>query len=128
MNSVGIDIVENERIKQKFSKNFLKQILTENELKVYETKINKKQLSYLCGRFAAKEAIIKCISDYENPHMLELEIMNNQNGKPIVKYKNYHINLSISHENNYTVAIAILNSKKNSENDASPIMEISNKK
>lgn len=109
MNGVGIDIVENLRFKQKLSMDFVKQILTENELKVYKSKNGNKKIEYLCGRFAAKEAIIKCVSDFENPHMLEIEIMNNDIGKPIVQFKNYKILLSISHEKNYTVAIAILN-------------------
>lgn len=111
MNCVGIDIVENIRIEKSISTNFVKTILTENELIIYNSKTGNKKIEYLCGRFAAKEAIIKCISDFENPHMLEIEILNNENGKPVVYYKNYDISLSISHEKNYTVAIAIMNKK-----------------
>ncbi len=106
MLGLGIDIVENVRIKNSLTDNFIKTILTENEIKLYNQK--NKRLDFICGRFCAKEAIIKCISDYECPHMLEIEILNEKNGKPFVKYKNYNIALSISTEKNYTVAIAIL--------------------
>lgn len=109
MNYAGIDIIENIRIEKKLSIGFIKQVLTDNEISVYELKKGNKKLEYLCGRFAAKEAIIKCVSDFENPHMLEIEIMNNEVGKPIVKFKDYNISLSISHEKNYSIAIAILN-------------------
>ena len=40
--------------------------------------------------------------------MLEINIYNDTNGKPIVKYKNYKIMISISHEDNYAIAFAII--------------------
>ena len=106
--NVGIDIVENKRIENSISNNFLKMVLTDYELEQYNLKKGKKRLEYLCGRFASKEAIIKALSDYENPHFKEIEIKNEKNGKPTVQFKNYKILLSISHEKNYTIAYAIL--------------------
>lgn len=105
---IGIDIVENRRIEKSLNENFISKVLTHNEYLIYKQKKGKKQLEFICGRFCAKEAIIKCISDFENPPMKDIEILNNSNGKPMVKYKNYNILITISHEINYTAAFAIL--------------------
>lgn len=114
IDSIGIDIVENARINDKNFNSFVEEILTENEKQKISLKKGKKQLEYLCGRFAGKEAIIKAISNHENPHMKEIEILNDNDGRPYVKFKNYKILISISHERNYTIAEAIL--LKNKEN------------
>ena len=111
MLGIGIDILENKRMLKSCSEKFINEILTIEEQKIYNSKIGKNKLDFLCGRFVAKEAIIKAVNLYENPHMLEIEITNDKNGAPIVKFKNYQILLSISHEKNYTVATAILTKK-----------------
>lgn len=113
MLAIGIDIVENKRIKKYSTKEFIEKILTIEELKIYNEKTGRKKDEFLCGRFAAKEAIIKSLSNFETPNMLEIEIKNNEKGAPIVHYKNYNLLLSISHEKNYTIAEAILIKKKN---------------
>lgn len=104
---IGIDIVENERINESNLEYFIDKILTKEEKSICLSKNGKKKLEFLCGRFAAKEAIIKAISSYENPHMKEIEILNNTSGKPYVIFKDYSILISISHEKHYTVAEAI---------------------
>ena len=108
MFDIGTDIIENKRIKNSLNEDFINMVLTRNEIEIYKLKKGRKQLEFICGRFAAKEAIIKCISDYDNPSMIDIEILNSINGKPIVNFKNYNIKLSISHEKNYTIATAIL--------------------
>lgn len=105
--NIGIDIVENNRIKKSINDDFLNMTLTKNELDIYNKKTGKKKLEFLCGRIACKEAIIKCLNEVENPHFLELEILNKENGAPYTVYKNYNIKISISHEENYTIAEAI---------------------
>lgn len=105
---IGIDLVENKKIKNSISNGFIDQILTDKEKLIYIRRKGKKRIEFICGRFAAKEAIIKALSSYENPHMLEIEILNNSNGEPIVSFKSYNVLVSISHEEKYTVAQAIL--------------------
>ena len=105
--NIGIDIVENERIKNNICQEFLNMVLTNKELEIYNSLKGKKQLFFLCGRIACKEAIIKCLNEVENPHFLEIEILNKENGAPYTIYKNYNIKISISHENKYTIAEAI---------------------
>lgn len=108
ISGIGIDLVENERIKNSINNNFINMVLTKEEKNIYLKKNKTKQLEFLCGRFAAKEAIIKAVNKLENPHFLEIEILNNKNGSPYVKFKNYHIEISISHEKKYTIANAIV--------------------
>ena len=98
--NIGIDIVENERLKDK-SEDFTNLILITNEQLEYK----KKSLSYLCGRFACKEAIMKVFPNTKELNFLDFEILNNPDGSPYVS--NYpNIKVSISHEKNYSVAVA----------------------
>ena len=109
MNGVGIDIVEIDRIRKAIGRrSFVEKVLSEDEIARFDGFPEHRQLEFIAGRFAAKEAIIKCLSDYEDPIMKDLNITNNEKGKPEIEYKDYRIRLSISHERNYAVAIAIL--------------------
>ena len=108
MKSVGIDIVENDRIRKSLSDSFAKKILSEEEFEKYSGFNESRKVEFLSGRFAVKEAIIKCLSDYELPSMKDLNVINNEKGKPCIEYKDYDIEISLSHERNYSVAIAIL--------------------
>lgn len=110
INGVGIDIVDINRVKKYISDKFIEQVLNDEEIMIFKNK--NKQVEFLAGRIAAKEAVIKALSDYENPHMREITILNNAKGKPFVKYKNYNILLSISHEKDVAIAEAILLKEK----------------
>lgn len=106
ISNLGIDIVENERIDIN-NNDFINCVLTPKEKELFNLKKGHKKLEYLCGRFTAKEAIIKALND-EKPHMQEIEILNKKNGAPYAIFKNYKILISISHEKNYTIAIATI--------------------
>ena len=106
INNVGIDIIENKRININ-DNNFINCVLTNKEIEILNKKNGHKKIEFLCGRFTAKEAIIKALYN-ENPHMKEIEILNKKNGAPFAIFKDYNILLSISHETNYTVSIAIV--------------------
>lgn len=54
------------------------------------------------GKFAAKEAIVKANNDFKNRSFKEIEILNDKHGKPY--FSNFSI--SISHEDDYAIAIA----------------------
>lgn len=98
--NIGCDIVENKRLKNK-CKRFIELVLTKKEQKEYRLK----GISYLCGRFAAKEAIMKALPNTKSLNFLDIEILNDLNGKPVCNLKN--VSISISHEKNYTIAIAL---------------------
>lgn len=107
MQEIGIDIVELDRLVCK-PDSFVERVLSPGEIKIYETYGEDRKVEFLGGRFAAKEAIIKCLSEIEIPAMNEIEILDNEKGKPIVNYKNYNLKVSISHEKHYACAIALL--------------------
>lgn len=99
---IGCDIVENKRLKNK-SQRFIDLVLTKNEQVLYESE----GILFLTGRFAAKEAIMKCLDNTKEVNFLDIEILKDENGAPICNIEN--INVSISHENDYTIAVALKN-------------------
>ena len=69
----------------------------------------------LAGKFAAKEAVIKILSNQgiNISHLREIEILNDESGKPFVNsspLEHIHdkISLSISHDGGFAVAIALM--------------------
>lgn len=100
--NIGCDILENKRLKDK-DLDFIKLILTENEILEY----NDRKESYLYGRYAAKEAIMKALPDTKKYSFLDFTILTKSDGSPyVVNYPN--IKISISHEKEYTMAVAII--------------------
>lgn len=110
MFKIGTDILELDRL-DKINDGFVKHVLSKEEIDVYNNYSEIRKKEYLGGRFAAKEAIIKCLSGIEIPNMRDIIILNNNEGKPIVRYKDYEINLSISNEEHYAISTAILEYK-----------------
>lgn len=104
MNKIGIDIIQIKRIKLK--KEMIIAILNINEMKYFEKIINneaKKQ--FLAGRWAAKEAILKVIDQKIAPKNIDINYLND---KPVItNEKLKHIQISISHEKDYAVAVAL---------------------
>ena len=107
--NVGIDIVEIKRFKNKiFSENisFYKKIFLQSEID-YCNKF-KSPYEHFAGKFAIKEAVIKSIDEKILP--LDIEI-SYKNSKPQIKLKKfqskYSFKISMSHEKDYAIAIAI---------------------
>lgn len=100
---IGTDIVENARVNQKIAK----RVLSEREYQIYSQKNDDLKNEYLASRFAAKEAIVKATN--KRYSINQIEILNDENGKPFCNVEG--IELSISHENNYSVAFAIYQKK-----------------
>ncbi len=110
--NIGIDIVEFEEIRERLSDRFVNRILSEQELVRYkQIKNTDRKISYLAGRFAAKEAYTKVYKRFEEPlNFKDVIILNDQFGAPYIisKYKpDDHVSVSISHSRNYAVAICI---------------------
>ena len=104
--AIGIDTVDVRRIERAFrNPRFARRILTERELAAGLSP------SRLAGRWAAKEAIWKCL-----PHLTswqQVEISNDSSGKPVAKVilpAGTRLHLSISHERETASAVAILES------------------
>lgn len=115
----GTDIIEINRIKESIEKTgeqFINRIFTSNEIKYCESKNNVKYQHY-AARFAAKEAIFKAISkvldDKFSIEWKNVEILNDKNGRPTVKFIDFkveglkEIDISISHCKEYATATVV---------------------
>lgn len=115
----GTDIIEIERIEEAIKQtksDFLNRVYNEKEIEYCESK-NRIKYQHYAARFAAKEAIFKAISmGLKNKFDLawkDVEILNDENGRPKVHFTNKEINglegidISISHCKNYAVANVI---------------------
>ena len=111
---IGIDIVEIDRIKKlekKYKDQFYKKILSDEE--IIQLSKNRDKFSFIAGRFAVKEALIKAIS-CDTP-FYRITILNSENGKAyfsnqkeIFKLDDMVIHISISHEKKYATAIVVV--------------------
>ncbi len=113
MISVGIDIVENTRIRKmvkQYKKKFIERILTPKEIQQYVGLGGK--LEFLAGRFCLKEAFFKATKK-RLISFHDVCILNDKNGEPQLKIQNKkltikNVSVSISHSKNYTIAICII--------------------
>ena len=116
----GTDIIEVERIKKAIlsTPKFKEKIFTSSEISYAENKSDVTKYQHYAGRFAAKEAIYKSISDiYAHVELGQIEVINDADnyGRPKVIIhndefnklaRNMHIDVSISHIKDYAVAYA----------------------
>ena len=122
---IGIDIINNKRIKQSIKNNkFKKRIYSSKELKLSEK--TKDKVAFFSKRFAAKEAFSKALGTgfSSNLNFKDIEIINDKKGMPryvenkkiikIVqkkyKIKKFNSFLSISDEKDYSTAFAVIQS------------------
>ena len=108
---IGTDIVENIRVNQSLAK----RVLSEQEYEIFnQFKLENRKQEFLCGRFAAKEAIIKACSQANiDIFMRDIIILNDDLNRPHVinpSFKDIQILISISHEKDYSIAFAIIES------------------
>ena len=117
----GTDIIEINRIKESLEnlgENFKNKIYTDKEIEYCESRKNVKYQHY-AGRFAAKEAIFKAVSDLlENKFEIswkDAEVLDDKNGKPKITFKSKKleekiesIDISISHCKEYAVSNVVI--------------------
>jgi holo-[acyl-carrier protein] synthase len=118
---VGIDIIELDRVIEKIDKNngFREKIFSEHEIAFCESKTNRKE-NY-AARFAAKEAFLKATGFglILGNQLSEIEVTNDENGKPVLKLNGEFkakslehqwnkVHLSISHLQNIACAVVII--------------------
>ncbi len=108
---IGIDIVSIKRIENlysKFGEKFLYKIF--NEIEIEEIKkidYRKRRIEKIAGKFAAKEAVFKVFKD-SKINFKDIIIGNSSNGAPICSVDGNIVEISISHERGYAVAVAFL--------------------
>ncbi len=119
MMSLGVDIVEIERIKKNVeNKKFLDLIYTKNEIKYYNN--SGKRLETLAGLFAAKEAVLKVLNIEEKGlKVCDIEVLHTKTNAPFININNLrlknemekigitNIEISISHSEKYAISNAI---------------------
>ena len=115
---VGIDLVELIAIKEKINERFIQRILSESET-VFFNNIHDEQrkLTFLAGRFAAKEALFKAFKfGDKTANYKDFSIMNDEVGAPYLKPNRFteraSIKLSISHSIHFATAIVIVEKKE----------------
>ena len=111
---IGLDLVDLKRIDKILKKNdkFSKRILSEREQKAFESLSESRKLEYLAGRFAAKEAYAKARGTgiREGCTFHQIEIINDELGKPIIYFCGAEVNgfVSITHTADVAAAQVIL--------------------
>lgn len=117
MHSVGVDIVEIERIGDaiaRWGERFLRRVYTEAELDICRDRV-----PALAVRFAAKEAVMKALGTGTNGvAWRDVEVLSNSDGKPLVRLYGgarskagelglVDIDISLSHSREYAVASVV---------------------
>ena len=120
---IGIDIVDNKRIKSSIKNNkFINRTFGKKE--IFSSKKTNNKTNYLSKRFAAKEALAKALGTgfRGGLNFKDIQILNDKRGKPYYfmseklknlikkkkKIKDFNLFLSISDENEYSVAFTII--------------------
>ena len=118
---IGTDIIECPRIGKMIEQHgelFLRRVYTEREIRYCQAR--KHATEHFAGRWAAKEAVLKCLGTGWRHGLCwtDIEVRNDPNGKPLVlmcgaakdQAQTLHISdilLSISHCRAYATAYAI---------------------
>ncbi len=111
---IGIDIVELERIRSILarSRKLPERILTPREKARFDELPPARQVEFLAGRFAAKEAYAKALGTGIGRHLSfqDIEIATDAYGKPrIAAHREREVvHLSISHSRDYAVAQVVI--------------------
>lgn len=117
MYSVGVDIIEIERIEEamaRWGERFLHRIYTQGELRICRNRA-----PALAVRFAAKEAVMKALgTGTKGVGWRDIEVLSNPDGKPLVYLHGRaqkkaadlglgELAISLSHSRDYAIASVI---------------------
>ncbi len=123
---IGADVIEIKRLKEAFKKSpkMVERLFTFDERKRAQKLSPPKKITFYAKRFAGKEAISKACGTGigGNISWLDLEILNNQQGAPVVtlsenavkflkkkfKAKNIRVFISLSDEKDFALAFCVL--------------------
>ena len=113
----GVDVVELSRFRQALragGQRFLRRVFTDREA-AYARARRRTRLLHLAGRFAAKEAVIKAVSQVDPRRLLamhQVEVRNDRLGRPHIvlhdgRRGRLRVHISLSHVESVAVASAI---------------------
>ena len=117
---LGVDLVSIERIKKALkNQNFKSKVFTPQEISYCQKRKNPE--IFFSARFAAKEAVKKCLANKIKKKVgwKDIEVLNNPDGSPKINLslalkknlKNNNIFITLSHTQEYAIAIAGLTKK-----------------
>jgi len=106
--NLGTDIITINRFKKKVyekNKKFYASIFSKSEISYCNKYTN--PYPHFAGIFAAKEAVVKCLD--EPLSISDVKLKWDKNGKPIARIepKKLVIKISISHNEDYAIAVAV---------------------
>lgn len=117
---IGNDIIAVERIKksiENYGERFLNKVFTPNEISYCELYGDKKYVHY-AARFAVKESFSKAVGTglTKGFKLNEVGVINEKSGKPKLiligdlseKYSKYISHVTISHSDEYAIAMVVL--------------------
>ena len=112
----GIDLIEKSRIlkiyNSRFREKFINRILTKSEQIRLSDDNHQYNISYLAKRWAAKEAVAKCLGCGIGKQLsfLDIEISSNESGEPFARIPkmNQTISISISDTKENAIGMAIV--------------------
>lgn len=110
---IGIDIVDLSRIEKIIASkpSFVTRVLTEAEHTIFQALPHKRQVEFLAGRFACKEAFSKAWgTGIGSVGLQDIEVLKEANGAPKITKSPYdgHVFVSISHTDTMAVAQIVL--------------------
>ncbi len=125
---LGVDIVSVKRIhdlSQRWQSHFLQKIFSESEIDYCTAKTGRAVSQSFAARFAAKEAFKKALTASGNTMPLnwkDVWVEHTEEDVPFLRFSNqlqkemelFDCHLSLSHENDFAVAMVILEIKNNS--------------
>lgn len=121
VHGIGVDIVDIARIKsslERFANHFENKIFTKDEIDYCRSKADPSK--HFAGRFAIKEAVMKCMGKGmgQGVDWKDIEVLQKETGQPFLRIQGRGKNIfeglqlkeiliSISHEKSYAVGQAI---------------------
>ncbi|MFX3674892.1 MAG: holo-ACP synthase [Paenisporosarcina sp.] len=111
---IGLDVTEIDRIESalKRTTRFAKRILTQYEHERFSHLSKRRQIEFLAGRFAAKEAYSKATGTGigRECSFQDIEIRSNELGKPYLYFKEKKVKgfVSITHTKQFAAAQVVL--------------------
>ena len=114
---IGLDVVEMPRMAEIVATkpNFIKRILTPQEWQVFNSRKGQRQIEFIAGRFACKEAFSKAYGTGigREVSFQDIEVLTNAKGAPVVTQSPFTGSVfeSITHTKEIAVAQIILEKK-----------------
>lgn len=121
---IGCDIVEHQeaqKLKWDSNSTVQKRIFSKKELEIYSSS---NSIKFLCGRFAAKEAILKCLGTgmEDGIALSDVQILKSESGKPYAQLQGNVLRISeklgikfwhitITHSLNFSMAHVVAESE-----------------